>query len=156
MRLPFPLLSPPTHSEPNVSEKISIQNGGAGGGVYYSSLASKKDQTWLNLLDPNLGSKFYKTNTTCFILKMEFSFFTLLILIASIPLNLPLIQLDLLQLPSSLQSWTIESWSRFLRRFRSRLTRSLGKVKTEVGPTKDILRTGFRISTSHTKSAPYV
>ena len=34
-------------------------------------------------------------------------------------------------------------WSRFLRRFRSHLTRSLSKVKSELGPTQVALRTGF-------------
>ena len=33
-------------------------------------------------------------------------------------------------------------WSRFLSRFTSRRTRSLSKVKTELGATSDILRTG--------------
>ena len=36
------------------------------------------------------------------------------------------------------------SRSRFLKHFRSHLTRSLSKVKSELGPTYDVLRTGFR------------
>ena len=38
----------------------------------------------------------------------------------------------------------LETRGFFLRRHRSHLTRSISKVKSELGPTEDVLRTGSR------------